>query len=266
MTPRSVDRGVQSGPAVAVRQPVALPRWGRAVAFAAALALLFGGLLLWLFSRPDPGQAPMTGALSLDATDYAFSPDRIGWRAGQQVTITLTNGSEGRPGKVHEFMVGRRPVMKATAFGARPAGGFQTDFFDQVSVRLLRARGLSMVMPGGARISGPAAPASMGGGGMKPAGTPSGGMKGKGMKPSSGGGMQMGGAKMGGAKMGGMQMGGAAAENGLMLELQPGGSVTFSFVVPDRPGRWELACFRQNGEHYTNGMKGVVTVDPMTTG
>jgi hypothetical protein len=51
-----------------------------------------------------------------------------------------------------------------------------------------------------------------------------------------------------------------AEQNAFMALLNPGGRVTLSFVVPDRPGRWEIGCFAQSAQHYANGMRSEVTV------
>lgn len=255
MSPTSADLEPGATGATAIHPPAVLARplrWRWVLAASAAPALVFGALLIWSANRPGGNAGAAPGAIAMSATDYGFAPDRLSWRAGQRVSITLTNDTQGRPGKVHEFMIGRRPIMNRTGFGLQPADGFRTDFFGGVTVRLSRARGLSMAMPGSARLVGPGAagaapgmpaPKAQGGQTMSP------NMK-MGSGPGSGGGAMP------------MSGGAAGGGNGLMLVLRPGGSVTLSFTVPDRPGRWEFACFQQNGEHYSNGMKGVIDVRP----
>ncbi|MFW6204588.1 MAG: hypothetical protein ACOC96_06415, partial [Actinomycetota bacterium] len=64
-----------------------------------------------------------------------------------------------------------------------------------------------------------------------------------------------------------MDMGEAAGghgddHHGFMVELEPAGRTTISFVVPDKPGEWEYGCFAETGQHYANGMRGTVTITP----
>jgi uncharacterized cupredoxin-like copper-binding protein len=48
---------------------------------------------------------------------------------------------------------------------------------------------------------------------------------------------------------------------GFMIELQPGGTATLTFTVPaNRVGEWEIGCFSEAGQHYTDGMKGKLIV------
>jgi uncharacterized cupredoxin-like copper-binding protein len=208
-------------------QPIpsgAMPRWGRALAASAVALAVLGALAgVWLATRSTPSYARGPGQIVVSGTDYAFSPSRVTWRVGERVTLTFENDSEGRPGKPHELMLGRRPVLEETAFGVRPAGGYEVDFFEGVDVRLTHARQLTMLMPGDAYVSG----ASMG--------------------------------AMPGMEMAGV--GGHGGENGFMILVEPGGTATISFTVPDKPGRWQLACFQQSGQHYSNGMTGSVTVE-----
>lgn len=197
-------------------------RWGRTLASSAALLAVIAAIVAAaLAAAGEPGYASGPGRILVEGTDYAFSPDRLTWTVGERVTLTFTNDSEGRPGKPHELMVGRTPAAAPTAFGPALVGGFETDFFDGVAVELVRSRNLEMVMPGGARVSG---------------------------------GMEMGGMEMGAG-------GPAGGEQGFMVSLLPGGEATIRFVVPDKPGRWELGCFAQTRQHYENGMRGWVTVE-----
>lgn len=239
---------------------------GRALAVSAAVLAAVAVAAGLLVPRAH-GTSAGRGA-AIRATDYAFSPSRLQWRAGRRVTLTIRNDSDANPGKPHELMVGRDPVVEATPFGPRPGDGYARDFFAGVRVRVVRARGLSMLMPGSARVVGAAARRYLGAmpgmpsmPGMSMGGSPMPGM-------SMGGKSSMPGMSMPGMSMPGMSMGGkssmagrsAGAPQGLMFVLRPGGSVTISFVVPNRPGAWQMGCFQGNGEHYTNGMKGTIDV------
>ncbi len=42
--------------------------------------------------------------------------------------------------------------------------------------------------------------------------------------------------------------------------LQPGGSLTLSFTVPDKPGLWHFGCFVQEFIHYRTGMRGTINI------
>ena len=228
--------------------------WWRSLGVSAlAFALLAAAAgALWIGGRPSRAYSAGPGSVALSAFDYGFSPDRMTWRAGERVTLTLTNDLspplsasfpsrsvargflgdllreisptiKGAAGKQHELMLGRGPVTEDTAFGRRYPGGFETDFFAGVDVEVVEAEKLAMLMPGDAYVSG---------------------------------------APM--AAMSGMEMGGAedhGGEAGFMLMLDPGGRATIRFVVPNKPGRWQFACFQQSGQHYTNGMNGWVTVE-----
>jgi len=40
-----------------------------------------------------------------------------------------------------------------------------------------------------------------------------------------------------------------------------GGTVTFQFKVPDKPGNWMFGCFEEKGSHFTDhNMKGTITI------
>jgi len=46
------------------------------------------------------------------------------------------------------------------------------------------------------------------------------------------------------------------------VSLNGGQDFTFSFVVPNKPGKWDYACFLQTGQHFMNGMRGRIDVLP----
>ena len=42
-----------------------------------------------------------------------------------------------------------------------------------------------------------------------------------------------------------------------------GEETTITFTVPeDKVGRWEFGCFQERGQHYDDGMNGVIIVEP----
>ena len=162
-------------------------------------------------------------------TDYRFEPDRLVVRPGDTVTITLVNKSRERE---HEFMVGRKVEMGGP-FGDRPEG-YQEDFFNGLRVELVSAEGLTMLMTGNAKVSG-MSPSMSGAGGH-------GGMAGMGSS------MPMAATAQGG-------------RHGFMVQLKPGGKATIRVSVPsNRAGQWEVGCFAEDGQHYTEGMKGTLIV------
>jgi plastocyanin len=158
----------------------------------------------------------------LSMTDYGFAPAKMVWHVGDRVTITLVNDSEARPQKEHEFMVGRTPRTEETVFGLKQEDGFETPFFPGVAIDVIAGSGLKMLMAGDAKLTG-----------LPPM---------KVMAPGP--------------------MGPMEEMTGFMPLLGPHATLTFSFVVPDRPGKWVYGCFEQSGQHFLNGMKGTITVLP----
>jgi hypothetical protein len=265
------------------------PISGAGLIAALALVIALGiGAYAWSAVRAPTSTVP--GHYRIVMTDYAFTPSHMTWRVGERVTLMLVNRSDAHPGKPHEFMMGRDPVREKTVFGMRQEDGYQIPFFQGVDIRVEGGRGLSMLMPGGARLTGDTqgvmvmpggagmtqganeiqgmeghaeAPASgdmhgmegMEGHGEAPAAGDMHGMEGHAEAPESGGmqGMQ------GMAGMEGMEHMHGGHE-GFMPVLQPVGWLRISFTVPDKPGAWSYGCFQQSGQHFTNGMHGTVTI------
>lgn len=67
---------------------------------------------------------------------------------------------------------------------------------------------------------------------------------------------------------GALQMPLMDAHAGVMVmidpEMIPAGEVTtITFTVPEgKTGRWEIGCFQERGQHYDDGMNGVIIVEP----
>ncbi len=203
----------------------------------AVAALVISGVIVWNVVRQPP-EGPTSYTISM--TDYQFSPAQMTWRAGQKVAITLINESQSKPGKPHEFMVGRDPNVMNTVFGPLQGDGFAASPFTGVTVDLLSGRGLTRLDQGSSKFVGldPGKLLVPGAGGMQ------------GMPGTSG----MGGGQGQGQGTGGMQMA------GFMPVLAAGGQLTFSFTVPGKPGQWTYGCFQQSGQHFLNGMQGTVTI------
>lgn len=192
------------------------------LASGAVAAVLVSGAYAWT-SAGTPPASP--NAFIIAMTDYAFAPNRMVWRVGDRVTITLLEESQAVPPKPHEFMIGRTPLTEETVFGTRERDGFEARFFDGVTIEIVAGSGLSMLMAGGAALTG-LPPGAV----LSPAPT--------------------------NAPMEEEEM------TDFMPVVGPAGTFTFSFVVPDRPGEWTYACFQQDGQHFRNGMSGAITVLP----
>lgn len=120
-----------------------------ALVLCAALGI---GAYAWSTTRASATALP--GHYTIEMTDYRFSPSHMTWHVGERVTLTLVNRSEGHPGKPHEFMMGREPAQERTVFGPEQADGYRVPFFQGVDIQVEGGHGLSMLMPGGARLSG----------------------------------------------------------------------------------------------------------------
>lgn len=186
-------------------------------------ALALGGSAVWAAGRA-PRERPGEAAIVMG--DYAFTPDRLTLRAGETVTVTIVNRSTSRPGTPHEIMFGRRPMREEGVLGSIQGDGFEEQLLDGAMVELLAGERVTMVMAETARLTG-VDPMTL-------------------MPP----GMDM-------SRMEEMRPG-----MDFMAVVDGGGSLTFRVRVPDRPGDWEFGCFQQDGQHYLNGMRGVVTVTP----
>ena len=270
---------------------------GKVIVTSLLLTLLLGlGVLaLSLLWRPALGPPEYT----LIMTDYDFSPSRIEWQPGQQITLRFVNDTSSVPGKAHEWMIGRGPVKEETVFGLRQGDGFEVSFLEG-PLEIVSVERVSMLMVRGLELTGNATellePMTMGmrqeeGG----AATPNEAQQGKGEMD----GMTMGGAQQmpadaqmgdghgmaegerGGDEMpAGEQMGEMAMEmfisqdlagemspevhmemsGNFMVVIQPGGSLVMRLTVPDKPGVWTFGCFQESGEHFLNGMRGRVLV------
>ncbi|MFP5343973.1 MAG: hypothetical protein ACLGIJ_13800 [Candidatus Limnocylindria bacterium] len=193
----------------------------RGLLVAALIALIaVVGALAWP-GRDGPVGRPGESTIVMD--DYSFSPRRLSWRAGERITLTILNRSSSQPGAAHEIMFGRWPLREDGILGPVQGDGFEEQLLDGVTIELLAGDGVTMIMAETARLTG-VDPMSL-------------------MPP-------------------GMDMGPQAMRPGMdfMAVVSQRGSLTFRFQVPDRPGEWEFGCFAQDGQHYLNGMRGIITV------
>ena len=157
-------------------------------------------------------------------SDYHFTPDHMVWRVGERVTLTLVEASQAHPPKAHEFMIGQTPRTGKSVFGKTQEDGFETPFFSGVTIKILSGNDMKMLMPGDANLTG--------------------------LSPKQ---------VLAPGPMGEME-----AMTGFMPVFGPNARLTFSFVVPDKPGDWTYGCFQQDGQHFLNGMKGTITILPKT--
>ncbi|RMG96245.1 MAG: hypothetical protein D6706_10505 [Chloroflexi bacterium] len=58
------------------------------------------------------------------------------------------------------------------------------------------------------------------------------------------------------------------AHAGLMVMIDPllispdEATVVTATIPSDKVGRWEFGCFQEQGQHYDDGMRGVLIVEP----
>lgn len=146
---------MEDGSGVEQGHRLAAPRGVGGASLAVSLAIvvaLGAGAVALDRSRAVASAAP--GQYRLVMTDYAFAPDRIRVRPGERVTLTIVNRSQSVPGKDHELMFGRVPIMESSAFGPVPGDGFEQPLLGDAEVGILEARGVTMLMPGPARLVG----------------------------------------------------------------------------------------------------------------
>ena len=205
-----------------------------------ALLILVLGLLVTGCSSalqagptPTPTQNPEAPVFTIQLTEFAFTPDRIKLRVGQQVTFHVINAGATE----HELMIGRNPLR---AENGELGDGFEHDFFALTTPKVtgdaqvmgMESGGMSMAtaIPGAETAMGTATP---GAGMAMGTGTP-------------------------GAQMGGMEM-----ENGFMVMFEPKQEATITFTVTkDMLGTWTMGCFETSAGkvHFDQGMVGNVIV------
>ncbi|NKQ37166.1 MAG: hypothetical protein HF973_16315 [Chloroflexi bacterium] len=202
-----------------------------------------------------------SGEIEIVMQDYTFSPEVIRVKAGDTVTLVLSN--EGN--KLHEMMIGRDPFLEGNF-----TEGFAQGFFEGMSPDEIRIEGPAMIMglPAAEEMDG----MDMGTAAedmpsdeemdMSEGDMPAGGE----MEAGDGDGEGHAEEEMG--EFGPFQMPSMEAHAGIMFMVDPqmvqsGEVTTITFTVPeDRVGEWELGCFQERGQHYDDGMRAKFIVEP----
>jgi len=205
-----------------------------------------------------------SGEIEIVMQDYTFSTDVIRVKAGDTITLVLTN--EGN--KLHEFMIGRDPVVVDNF-----TEGFAEGFFVGMSSDDIQVNGPAMIM---GLPAGDMAGMDMGGSDEEMAGMD------MGDSDEEMAGMDMGTADEAGdgdgeehaedvmGEFGSFQLPLMELHAGIMFMIDPnmvpsGEVTTITFTVPeDRVGEWEIGCFQERGQHYDDGMRGTFIVEPAT--
>jgi len=242
-----------------------MKRWFLLTILMAGLAVLSACASVF---AAEPGS---DGRIEVVMRDNRYEPKVIRVKAGQTVEIVLRN--EGQ--KLHEFMIGRDVRVEGNL-----TEGFATDFFAGLDLQI-DGPGMVMGLPGG--MEG----VDMGGNDGHAA--EAGGMD----TGSESGGMDMGGNDGHAAETGGMDMGQAdehgadghgagdfgefgafqisqleAGHAGIMVMIDPtmipaSEQTVIRMTIPaDRVGTWQFGCFQERGQHYDDGMRGTLIVEP----
>ncbi|HID54856.1 MAG TPA: hypothetical protein EYP41_22810 [Anaerolineae bacterium] len=207
-----------------------------------------------------------SGEIEIIMRDYTFSPEVIRVKAGDTVTIVLSN--EGN--KLHEMMIGRNPVVEGNF-----TEGFAEGFFVGMSPDEIKIEGPAMIMGlpaadmegmdmGEADAGHDEEMPSDGEMDMDEGDMPAG--EDMDMPAGDGDGEEHAEEVMG--EFGPFQMPLMDPHAGIMFMVDPemvqhGEVTTITFTVPeDRVGEWELGCFQEQGQHYDDGMRAKFIVEP----
>ncbi len=230
------------------------------------LSVVLAGCSTVFAAEPGPN-----GEIRIVLEDYDIDPDVIRLKAGQKVRLVVVN--QGR--HLHELMIGRNVMVENGL-----TEGFAEDFFAGMSDIQVEGPGMIMGLPGmemEGMDMGKTAEGDMAGGEM-PAQKEGEGMDmGKEATPPTEAEGDHGEAK----GEAGHDEGAAAgkfgpiamdlmgeAHGGLMVMIDPNmippdqATVLTFTVPPDKVGRWELGCFQERGQHYDDGMRATLIVEP----
>ncbi len=196
---------------------------GRGGLLASAIALAMVVGAIEVYATASPHGTATGHRYVIRMEDYAFQPAHMVWHVGEKITLTLVNASVSHPPKSHEWMMGQIANREHDEFGLDyVSDGFETAFFKGVTIKLVSGKLLDSIVPGQAKLIGADRFNMM------------------------------------------IDHGKYMEDNGehFVPVVAAGGSVTFTFTVPNKVGRWEYGCFQQTGAHYRNGMHGLVEVKP----
>lgn len=173
------------------------------------------------------------GELTIVATDYDFTPNVVRVKAGQQLKLTIRNDGL----HTHEFMVGKQ-VHLENGVTEPPT----PDFFEGLQVEVTGS-GMPMGFAGMEEMEMDMEMDMSGDDGMD---------------------MEMGeGAKvvLEGAHVEPMEMG-QGDHHGGMVMVNPAQESTIIMTIPeDKVGVWTFGCFREDGLHFDDGMRGILIVE-----
>jgi plastocyanin len=258
------------------------------------LVILVGSAFLLAGCSLGAATPSGSGEIKVIMRDYTFSTDVIRVKAGETVTIVLSNEGD----KLHEFMIGRDLVVE---------GNFTEGFAEDL---------LMAVLP---EISGPGMVMGLPGGGMDMSGMDMGndatGMEGMDMADDES--MDMADdesmdmaddesmdmaddesmdmtddesmdmaddesmdmnmeaaeedgehSEETGGEFGMFQLPAMEDHAGVMIMIDPivvasDQETRITFTVPESMvGRWQIGCFQEQGQHYDDGMRGIFIVEP----
>ncbi len=250
-------------------------------------AFVLSGCASVAAARPDN-----SGTITITLQDYDIDPDVVRVKAGQTVRMVIYN--EGN--HLHEMMIGRNVRIENGL-----TEGFEEDFFAGIEDIQVEGPGMIMGLPGMEMDMGGMDMTKQGEGGMDMTKQGEGGMdmtkQGEGgmdmtKEPAAGhtegeqktdmGGMDMAKEGAGGHTEGEAGHAQEAAGHfgtisratmgehhaGLMVMIDPlkipkDQATVLTFTVPaDKVGRWEFGCFQEQGQHYDDGMRAILIVDP----
>ncbi len=235
------------------------------------LSVVLAGCSTVFAAEPDPN-----GEIRIVLEDYDIDPDVIRLKVGQKVRLVVVN--QGR--HLHELMIGRNVRVENGL-----TEGFAEDFFAGISDIQVEGPGMIMGLPGMEMEGMDMGGMDMGGDKMAEGEMAGGEMPAQ----KEGESMDMGkettppAAEDHGEAQGeaGHDEGAAAgkfgpiamdlmgeAHGGLMVMIDPNmippdqATILTFTVPPDKVGRWELGCFQERGQHYDDGMRATLIVEP----
>ena len=236
------------------------------VATVVIASLLLAACSTLLAAEPGPN-----GEIQVVLEDYDIDPDVIRVKAGRTVRLVIVNRGQ----HLHELMIGRNVVVHEGL-----TEGFEEDFFAGIQDIQVEGPGMIMGLPGMEMEmggEGETGGMEMGSQTMTPEAEHAEADMAMGGEGEASGGTEMGGhAEEGGhggeamaGEFGPLTLDNVADEHtGLMVMIDPkmippDQATVLTFTVPaDKVGRWELGCFQEQGQHYDDGMRAVLIVEP----